>query len=90
MNTARGTPYLLSAPALALFALLVLLPLALTGLLSFQRFSHETGVQAGFTLAAYATVLGDSYYWEVFGRTGWVALLTTAICLLVGRPRPTS
>ena len=82
----RSAPYLLSAPALALFGLLVLLPLAMTALLSFQRFQHETGVQPGFTLAAYATVLGDSFYWEVFGRTGWVALLTTLICVVIGAP----
>ena len=82
----RGAPYLLSAPALALFALLVLLPLAMTALLSFQRFQHDTGVQPGFTLASYATVLGDSFYWEVFGRTGWVALLTTLICIAIGAP----
>ena len=61
MKPARGAPYLLSVPAIALFALMVLLPLALTALLSFQRFSHETGVLPGFTLAAYATVLGDAW-----------------------------
>ncbi len=82
----RATPYALSAPALALFGLMVLLPLALTALLSFQRFNHETGVQPGYTLAAYAQVLGDEYYWQVFARTGWVALLTTLICVLVGAP----
>lgn len=86
MQHARTTPYLLSAPALALFALMVLLPLALTALLSFQRFDAQTGVQPEFSLAAYAAVLGDSYYWEIFGRTGWVALLTTLICIVVGAP----
>ncbi len=82
----RATPYALSAPALALFGLMVLLPLALTALLSFQRFNHETGVQPGYTLVAYAQVLGDEYYWQVFARTGWVALLTTLICVIVGAP----
>ena len=86
MTRERAAPYALSAPALALFALMVLLPLGLTALLSFQRFSHDTGVMPGFTLAPYATVLGDSYYWEVFGRTGWVALLTTVLCVLIGGP----
>ncbi|WP_395703403.1 ABC transporter permease [Aquabacterium sp.] len=65
---------------------MVLLPLALTALLSFQRFNHETGVQPGYTLVAYAQVLGDEYYWQVFARTGWVALLTTLICVIVGAP----
>jgi putative spermidine/putrescine transport system permease protein len=86
MKPSRSAPYLLSAPAILLFTLMVLLPLALTALLSFQRFSYETGVQPGFTLGAYATVLGDAWYWEIFARTGWVALLATAICVLVGLP----
>jgi len=86
MTPHRGLPYALSAPALGLFGLMVLLPLGLTAALSFQNFSHQTGVQGGFTLAAYAAVLGDSYYWEVFARTGWVALLTTLLCVLIGAP----
>jgi len=82
----RGVPFALSAPALALFALMVLLPLALTALLSFQQYDHERGVQGGFTLASYAHVLGDSYYYEIFFRTGWIAALTTLLCVLIGAP----
>ena len=86
-NTAsRWTPVLLSAPALALFALMVLLPLGLTALLSFQQYDQDKGVQSGFTVASYALVLGDSYYYEIFFRTGWIAALTTLICVLVGAP----
>jgi putative spermidine/putrescine transport system permease protein len=83
---ARWTPYLLGAPALALFTLLVVLPLALTAVLSFQPFDPGLGVQPGFTLAAYGQVLGDSYYWEIFWRTGWIAALTTLLCVLIGAP----
>jgi len=86
VNARRSTPWLLSAPALALFGLMVLLPLALTAVLSVQPFSHDKGVQSGFTLASYALVFTDGYYWEIFGRTAWVALLTTAICVLIGAP----
>ena len=82
----RGVPFALSAPALALFALMVLLPLVLTTLLSFQQYDHERGVQSGFTLASYAHVLGDSYYYEIFFRTGWIAALTTLLCVLIGAP----
>jgi hypothetical protein len=82
----RWTPYALSLPSLALFGLMVLLPLALTGLLSFQEYSAEKGVGSGFTLASYAHVLGDSYYYEIFFRTGWIAALVTLICVLVGAP----
>lgn len=82
----RSTPYLLSSPALALFGLMVLLPLGLTAVLSFQQYDVNVGVKGGFTLASYAHVLGDSYYYEIFFRTGWVAALTTLICVLVGAP----
>ena len=85
-NQPRWTPYLLSAPSLALFGLMVLLPMALTLLLSFQQYDVEVGVKGGYTLAAYAHVLSDSYYYEIFLRTGWVAALTTLICVLVGAP----
>jgi len=85
-TSSRWTPYALSLPALALFALMVLLPLALTALLSIQQYDAEKGVQGGYTLASYALVLGDSYYYEIFFRTGWVAALVTLICVLVGAP----
>ena len=85
-DPARWTPYLLGGPALVLFTLLVLLPLALTAVLSFQPFDPTLGVQGGVTLAAYGQVLGDSYYWEIFWRTGWIAALTTLLCMLVGAP----
>jgi putative spermidine/putrescine transport system permease protein len=86
-NTAsRATPYALALPALALFALMVLLPLALTALLSIQQYDAEKGVQTGWTLASYALILGDSYYYEIFFRTGWIAALVTLVCVLVGAP----
>ena len=82
----RRAPYLLSLPSLALFGLMVLLPLALTLLLSFQQYDAEVGVKGGLTLTAYTHVLTDSYYYEIFFRTGWIAALTTLICVLVGAP----
>lgn len=82
----RWAPHLLSLPSLALFGLMVLLPLALTMLLSFQHYDAEVGVKGGFTLAAYVHVLTDSYYYEIFFRTGWIAALTTLVCVLVGAP----
>jgi putative spermidine/putrescine transport system permease protein len=82
----RWTPYLLSLPSLGLFALMMLLPLALTTVLSFQQYDAEVGIKAGYTFAAYEHVLTDSYYYEIFFRTGWVAAMTTLICVLVGAP----
>ncbi len=83
---ARWLPLWLSLPSLALFGLLMLLPLGLTALLSFQHYDIERGVQSGYTLANYAHVLGDAYYYEIFFRTIWVAVLTTLLCLLIGTP----
>jgi putative spermidine/putrescine transport system permease protein len=84
-NTAI-TPWLLSAPAFALYACLLLVPLLLTAVLSFQVFDAAKGVKNEFTLAHYATVLTDDYYLGIFWRTFRVAALTTAICVLVGAP----
>ena len=54
-------PWLLSAPAFLLFACLLLVPLALTAVLSFQVFDHATGVKNSLTFSHYAAVLTDSF-----------------------------
>ena len=79
-------PWLLSAPAFVLFACLLLVPLGLTAVLSFQMFDHTTGVKSGFTLAHYVAVLTDDYYPRIFWRTFWISGLVTLICVLVGAP----
>ena len=67
----RTAPWLLSAPALLLFGLLVLLPLALTAVLSLHPFNHNSGVLPGFTLANFAGVLGDSFGRCLAAPPGW-------------------
>ena len=86
MTGTSRAPWLLSAPAFVLFACLLLVPLALTAVLSFQVFDHATGVKNSFTLAHYAAVLTDDYYHAIFWRTLWISALTTLICVLVGAP----
>jgi putative spermidine/putrescine transport system permease protein len=83
---ARRTPWLLCAPALVLFVCMLLVPLVLTAILSFQVFDHATGVKNQFTLAHYAAVLTDDYYHRIFWRTFWISALVTLICVLVGAP----
>lgn len=80
------TPWLMSAPALLLFACLLLVPLALTAVLSFQVFDYATGVKNTFTLAHYVAVFTDDYYHSIFWRTFWISGLVTVICVLVGAP----
>jgi len=79
-------PWALSAPALLLFGCLLLVPLVLTAILSFNVFDHATGVKNEFTLAHYAAVLTDEYYYGIFWRTFWISGLVTLICLAVGAP----
>ncbi|MEG0859891.1 MAG: ABC transporter permease [Pseudomonas sp.] len=92
MNTAttarldlRG--YLLSAPALALFLGLLVLPLGLTLVLSFNVFDYELGVKSdAWTLSHYLSLFGDSYFLEIFWRTFWISALVTLLCVLIGVP----
>ncbi len=84
----KPIPWLLSAPALCLFATLLITPLLLTAVLSFNGFDYATGVKEGeYTLAQYTHLFSDSYYLGIFWRTFWVAGLTTLICMLVGAPQ---
>ena len=86
-RAASVAPWWLSAPALALFIGMVIVPLLMTALLSFNVYDHASGVKSGqFTLAHYAKVFTDSYYLGIFWHTFWVAALTTIICILVGVP----
>jgi putative spermidine/putrescine transport system permease protein len=85
MKALRG--YLLTGPALALFAGLLILPLGLTLVLSFNVFDYNTGVDTdAYTLAHYGEVFGDPYFYEIFFRTLWISALTTFLCVVIGVP----
>lgn len=86
-SKSKATPWWLSGPALLLFTALLLVPLALTAVLSFNVYDPATGPKSGeFTLAHYALVFSDSYYLGIFWRTFWVSALVTLICVVVGAP----
>jgi len=79
-------PYWLSAPgALAMLAF-VALPLVLTLGLSLYPFVPGTGVGEGLTAANYADIARDEYFHAIFARTFGMALLVTALCVLIGVP----
>lgn len=84
MATPRGAPYWLTAPALAVYATFLVVPIASVSLLSFQNFEFYGGIQPGLTLKNFREVFTDSYYWEVFGRTFFIAVAVTAICAVLG------
>jgi len=69
----------LSLPATAYAVLLFALPLGLLLVGSFRG-------PEGWGVSAYAEFLGDRYSLAVIGRTLRLAVLTTAICLLIGYP----
>ncbi|ABE46305.1 ABC transporter permease [Polaromonas sp. JS666] len=81
-----SAPWVLSSPALLLFVGILLVPLALTAVLSFNAFDGMRGIQPNYTLANYAEILTDSYYHQIFVRTGLMALGVTALCVLLGVP----
>ncbi|MDP9605408.1 putative spermidine/putrescine transport system permease protein [Variovorax sp. YR750] len=86
-SKSKATPWWLSGPALLLFTVLLVVPLGLTAVLSFNAYDPATGPKAGeFTLAHYALVFSDSYYLGIFWRTFWVSALVTLICVLIGAP----
>jgi putative spermidine/putrescine transport system permease protein len=82
----RAVPWMLSAPALVFFAGLLLVPLALTAVLSLQAFDHNTGIKPEFTLAHYTAVFTDTYFLRIFWRTLWISALVTLICVVIGAP----
>ena len=82
----RLRPWLLSTPALVLFAAAVVTPLVMTVLLSFHDFSTLGGIKPVFILRNWHDVFTDGYYREMFGRTIRIALWVTAICAVVGAP----
>lgn len=78
--------YLLSAPALALFAAIVVVPIAMTFVLSFHDFSTMKGIQPVFILKNWHDLFTDGYYAEMFLRTLRVAVAVTLICVVLGTP----
>jgi putative spermidine/putrescine transport system permease protein len=78
--------WLMSAPALLLFSVLVLVPLAMTLALTFYRFDPSSGPVAAFDLHNYREVLGSSYFHTIFLRTFGIAALVTALCAAIGTP----
>ncbi|CDM25348.1 binding-protein-dependent transport systems inner membrane component [Castellaniella defragrans 65Phen] len=59
----------MSAPALALFLVMLLTPLGLTAVLSFHVFDGIGTISDDYSLVNYLEVLSDPYYHEIFLRT---------------------
>lgn len=86
-SASRSTlPWLLSAPALLLFLGVLVVPVAMTVLLSFNDFSTSKGIQSVFILKNWREVLTDGYFHEMFLRTLRISVIVTVACAVVGAP----
>lgn len=80
MTGARTTLLFLLFAPVAFFAAFFLAPMAVVLVSSF------TTADGSLTFAHYARVLLDQYHWDVLWVTFRIAIVTTAICMLVGFP----
>lgn len=81
-----GTPWPLVLPALMLFVAVVLIPLAMTVLLSFNDWGQYKGIEQVFILKNWREIWEDDYFLEMFLRTFRIAVLATLITALLGAP----
>jgi putative spermidine/putrescine transport system permease protein len=82
----KSTPYLLSLPALLLFAAIVIVPLVMTVLLSFHDWGQYKGIEPVFILKNWHEVFTDSYFLEMFWRTFRIAFFVTLFAAVLGAP----
>jgi putative spermidine/putrescine transport system permease protein len=80
------TPWLLAGPAVLLFVGIVLVPIAMTVLLSFHDWGQYKGIEPVITLKNWREIATDSYFLEIFIRTFRIALAVTAIAVVIGTP----
>lgn len=83
---AARTPWALIAPALALFLAVVVVPLAMTVLLSFHDWGQYKGIETVLILKNWREIWSDSYFHEMFLRTLRIASLATLITVVLGAP----
>jgi putative spermidine/putrescine transport system permease protein len=76
----------LTLPALMLFAGVVVIPLAMTVMLSFHDWGQYKGIEPIFILKNWREIASDPYYAEMFSRTFRVAALATLITAVLGVP----
>ena len=79
-------PYLLTLPALLLFIGVVLIPIAMTVLLSFHDWGQYKGIEPVLILKNWREVASDGYFHEMFLRTFRIAVLVTLLTAALGAP----
>lgn len=77
--------WLVSLPTLAWLALFLVIPAALIFVLAFRPADPYGGIGAGWTLETVRALWAPSNL-AIAGRTLWISLLTTAVCLVLAVP----
>jgi putative spermidine/putrescine transport system permease protein len=78
--------FALALPALMLFVGVVVIPLAMTVMLSFHDWGQYKGIEPVFILKNWQEIVSDPYYAEMFWRTFRVAIFATLITAVFGVP----
>lgn len=84
--SAARAAWALALPALMLFVGVVVIPLAMTVMLSFHDWGQYKGIEPVFILKNWQEIASDPYYAEMFWRTFRVAILATLITAVLGAP----
>ena len=79
-------PWALTAPALMLFVGVLVIPLAMTVMLSFHDWGQYKGIEPVFILKNWREIATDPYYAEMFWRTFRIAFAVTVLAALLGAP----
>lgn len=80
-------PWFMCSFGTMIFIIMIITPLAITIMLSFNRYDPDIGAIAGtFTLDNFTSIFADTWYWEIFGRTIWVSFLVTILCAIIAIP----
>ncbi|MBS0536050.1 MAG: ABC transporter permease [Proteobacteria bacterium] len=85
-DNAAPSAWLLSLPALVFFAVIVIVPLIMTVVLSFHDWGEYKGIQPVFILKNWIEIWSDPYFGEMFARTFRIAILVTLITAVFGAP----
>jgi spermidine/putrescine transport system permease protein len=81
----RRTEWLLSLPTLIWLTLFIVIPTVLVFVIAFRPPNPYGGIGKGWTLDTIRSLWSSSYL-TIVGRTLWISLLTTAVCLVLALP----
>src|SRR5512135_1647546 len=72
-------------PAVLFLLIFFIIPFIVLAIYSFLTFKNGV-IIAGPSFEGYVKLIQDPFMWYLFGRTIWISLLVTALCLVLGYP----